>query len=65
MLKFQVASELNAAILEAQNHENTTPMLVELLKLLLWAQDQLTKKKVKFPIMTDLTKAEIKSHNKS
>lgn len=56
---FQVASELNAAILCAQNQEETTPLLAELLKLLLWAQDELTKKKVQFPVMTDLIKAQI------
>ena len=57
----KVASELNAAILKAQNQEETTPLLVELLKLLLWAQDQLTKKKVKFPLMTDLIKGQIEN----
>ncbi|KAB7502641.1 Glucose-induced degradation protein 8-like protein [Armadillidium nasatum] len=61
----KVASELNAAILKAQNQEETMPMLVELLKLLLWAQDQLTKKRVKFPVMSDLAKATIQSPSKS
>ncbi|KAK8384517.1 hypothetical protein O3P69_014234 [Scylla paramamosain] len=55
----QVASELNAAILRAQNQEETTPLLAELLKLLLWAQDELNKKKVQYPYMTDLIKGQI------
>lgn len=55
----QVASELNAAILRAQNQEETTPLLAELLKLLLWAQDELNKKKVQYPVMTDLIKGQI------
>lgn len=55
----QVASELNAAILRAQNQEETTPLLAELLKLLLWAQDELNKKKVQYPVMSDLLKGQI------
>lgn len=55
----KVASELNAAILRAQNQEETTPLLAELLKLLLWAQDELNKKKVQYPVMTDLIKGQI------
>lgn len=55
----KVASELNAAILRAQNQEETTPLLAELLKLLLWAQDELNKKKVQYPVMTDLNKGQI------
>ena len=48
-----MASELNAAILEAQNREST-PKLSQLLKLLMWVQDELDRKKVKYPKMTDL-----------
>ena len=55
---FQVASELNAAILEIENREST-PKLANLLKLLLWAQDELDNKKVKYPKMTDLARGEI------
>lgn len=50
-----VASELNAAILEMENREST-PKLANLLKLLLWAQNELDQKKVKYPKMTDLAK---------
>ena len=55
---FQVASELNAAILEAENREST-PKLSNLLKLLLWSQDELDKKKVKYPKMANVATGEI------
>ncbi len=42
----RVASELNAAILKAEHRESTTPQLVSLMKLVMWAQDQLDQKKV-------------------
>lgn len=48
----KVASELNAAILEAE-HKETSPKLSNLLKLLLWAQTELDAKKAKFPKMVD------------
>jgi hypothetical protein len=54
----KVASELNAAILEMENREST-PKLANLLKLLLWAQDELDTKKVRYPKMTDLARGEI------
>ena len=43
--KHKVAGELNAAILESQN-EQTTTKLHSIMKILLWAQDQLTQNKV-------------------
>ena len=49
-LFFQVASELNAAILEV----DATPKLANLIKLLLWSQDEIDKKKIKYPRMTDI-----------
>ncbi|EDO26324.1 predicted protein, partial [Nematostella vectensis] len=49
----KVASELNAAILEAE-HKKTQPKLANVLKLLLWAQDELEGKKVKFPKMAEI-----------
>lgn len=42
----RVASELNAAILKAEHRESTTPQLVSLMKLVMWAQDQLDQRKV-------------------
>lgn len=51
-----MASELNAAILKMENQDSTIPKLANLLKLLLWAQDELDKKKIKYPKMTDLAR---------
>ena len=42
----RVASELNAAILKAEHRESTTPQVVSLMKLVMWAQDQLDQRKV-------------------
>jgi len=53
----RVASELNAAILKAEHRESTTPQLVSLMKLVMWAQDQLDQRKVKYPKITDLARA--------
>ena len=50
-----MASELNASILEMENRESA-PKLANMLKLLLWAQEQLDNKKVKYHKMTDLAK---------
>ncbi|XP_046993577.1 glucose-induced degradation protein 8 homolog [Schistocerca americana] len=57
----KVASELNAAILKMENRESTTPKLSNLLKLILWAQDELDKKKIKYPKMTCLANAVIEA----
>ncbi|XP_005096701.1 glucose-induced degradation protein 8 homolog [Aplysia californica] len=46
----KVASEVNSAILET----DSTPRLANLLKLLLWAQEELDKRKVCFPHMTNI-----------
>ncbi|XP_025086615.1 glucose-induced degradation protein 8 homolog isoform X2 [Pomacea canaliculata] len=51
----KVASELNAAILEL----DATPRLASLLKLLLWGQVELDKRKVKYPHMTDIAQGKI------
>ncbi|WAR01733.1 GID8A-like protein [Mya arenaria] len=53
----QVASELNAAILET----DATPKLANLLKLLLWSQEELDKKKIRYPKMTDVSSGMIES----
>ncbi|KZC14584.1 Protein C20orf11 [Dufourea novaeangliae] len=57
----KIASELNAAILKMEHRESTSPRLNNLLKMILWAQDELDKKKVKYPKMTDLGSATIES----
>nr|KAG5694183.1 hypothetical protein BaRGS_016029 [Batillaria attramentaria] len=53
--RHKVASELNAAILEV----DATPHIASLLKLLLWGQDELDKRKVKYPRMTDIAQGKI------
>lgn len=55
----KVASELNEAILEAENQEHTRPKMVSILKLILWAQYELDKKNLKYPKMNDLATARI------
>lgn len=58
----QLASEINQAILKDQTGSDavTKPQLVTLVKLLLWQQDELRRKKIPFPEMTDLTTATIR-----
>uniref|UniRef100_A0A0B7BU81 CTLH domain-containing protein n=2 Tax=Arion vulgaris TaxID=1028688 RepID=A0A0B7BU81_9EUPU len=51
----KVASEVNAAILES----DSTPRLANLLKLLLWAQEELDKRKVPFPHMMNIAEGTI------
>ncbi|CAH1981558.1 unnamed protein product [Acanthoscelides obtectus] len=55
----KVASEVNAAILKMEHHETTSPKISTLLKLILWAQEKLNKKNIKYPKMTDLANATI------
>lgn len=50
----KVASELNAAILKMEHHENTAPRIINLLKLILWAQAELDKRNVGYPKMKEL-----------
>ena len=46
-----MAGQLNAAILMAEHAESTQSKLAVSLKMLLWAQDELDKKKVRYPHM--------------
>lgn len=55
----KVASELNAAVLKMEHLEQSSPRMVNVLKLILWAQAMLDKKNVKYPEMIDLTTATI------
>lgn len=55
---FQVWSEVNQCVLDYENRESM-PKLAKLLKLLLWVQNELDQKKVKYPKMTDLSKGTI------
>lgn len=59
----KVASELNAAILKEDNSENTVPRIINLLKMILWAQGELDQKSVNYPKMTDLSTARIEQKN--
>ncbi|KAK3727700.1 hypothetical protein RRG08_032657 [Elysia crispata] len=51
----KVASEVNSAILET----DSTPRLANLLKLLLWAQEELDKRKIPFPHLTNIAEGSI------
>ncbi|GFR75667.1 glucose-induced degradation protein 8 homolog [Elysia marginata] len=51
----KVASEVNCAILET----DSTPRLANLLKLLLWAQEELDKRKIPFPHLTNMAEGSI------
>ncbi|KAJ8982073.1 hypothetical protein NQ317_001482 [Molorchus minor] len=55
----KVASEVNAAILKMEHQETTAPKISTLLKLILWAQEKLNKKNVKYPKMIDLATSTI------
>ncbi|XP_055605355.1 glucose-induced degradation protein 8-B homolog [Uranotaenia lowii] len=55
----KVASELNAAILRMEHQEQSSPRMINVLKLILWAQAELDKKNVKYPKMVDLATATI------
>ncbi|XP_056643658.1 glucose-induced degradation protein 8-A homolog [Diorhabda carinulata] len=58
----KVASEVNAAILKMEHQENTAPKISTLLKLILWAQEKLNKKNVKYPKIVDLATAHIEDN---
>jgi hypothetical protein len=60
----QLASEVNEAILKEQSGEGeaSKPKLVTLIKLLLWTQNELDRKKVKYTKMNDLTSASFSSN---
>ena len=56
----KVASELNAAILKAEHSDNTQPKLALGLKMVLWAQNELDKKHIRYNRMVDLSTGKIK-----
>jgi len=60
----KVASEVNAALLSMNNYESSSK-LSNLLKMLLWAQDELDNKKVKYPKMTNIVKGTLTDPNKN
>lgn len=54
-----MASALNEAILKAENQEHTRPKMVTLIKWILWAQNELDKRNIKYPKMNHLATARI------
>lgn len=59
----KVASELNAAILRTEHCEDSSPRIVNLLKLILWAQTELDKRNVNYPKITELATAQLEQKN--
>ena len=55
----KVASELNAAILKTEHQEQSSPRMINVLKLILWAQAELDKKNINYPKMIDLANGTI------
>ena len=55
----KVASELNAAILKAEHSDNTQPKLALGLRMVLWAQNELDKKRIRYTRMVDLSTGKI------
>ena len=51
--RLKVVSELNAALLASQDQEATSK-LATLMRLVLWAQEQLDKKNLRFPKLTNI-----------
>jgi hypothetical protein len=56
--RLKVVSELNSAILNNQGEEESSRLSV-LMKLVLWAQNQLDKKNITYPKLTDITSGQI------
>ena len=54
-----MASELNAAILKAEHADNTQPKLAVGLKAVLWSQNELDKKRIRYNRMVDLSTGRI------
>lgn len=59
----KIASELNAAILRIEHKQNQNPRMMNVLKLILWAQSELDKRSVSYARMTDLSSAKFDSKN--
>jgi glucose-induced degradation protein 8 len=54
----KVASELNAAILKIEHKHNQNPKMMNVLKVILWAQSELDKRSIHYTRMTDLASAQ-------
>ncbi|KAH8301025.1 hypothetical protein KR044_011734 [Drosophila immigrans] len=55
----KIASELNAAILRCEHSEDSTPKMMFLLKLILWAQSKLDNRSISYPSMKNLETAQV------
>ena len=55
----KVASDVNAAILKAEHSDNTQPKLALGLRMVLWAQNELDKKRIRYTRMVDLSTGKI------
>lgn len=55
----KIASELNSAILRCEHSEDSTPKMMFLLKLILWAQSKLDGRSINYPKMKDLETAQV------
>ncbi|CAO1355115.1 unnamed protein product [Diamesa hyperborea] len=55
----KVASELNAAILNIEHKSSQSPRIMNVLKLILWAQSELDKRNISYTKMVDLTTAKL------
>lgn len=53
----KIASELNAAILRIEHKQNQNPRIQNVLRLILWAQQELDKRNINYTKMTDLASA--------
>lgn len=62
--RLKLVSELNSALLASQDQETTSRLSV-LMKLVLWAQDQLQKKGVSFPKLTNIASGKLETSTDS
>lgn len=59
----KIASELNAAILRIEHKQNQNPRMMNVLKLILWAQKELDSRNIPYSRMTDLSTAKFDPKN--
>lgn len=59
----KIASELNAAILRIEHKQNQNPRMMNVLKLILWAQKELDARNIPYSRMTDLSTAKFDHKN--
>lgn len=57
----QVASEVNTAILKTEHEESTQAKLYSLVRVILWAEEELAKRKVRFPRLADIAGGQLEA----